>query len=166
MSKVPAGWYPDPSGQFEARYWDGTAWTHHTARPINASAADPASSAANQRIDHASAVAARNATTAQRGARSAPVDRAATPNRPRRRRPDAAPVSSDSSRRADREPSAVAAQTVQQSHVEADNTSRGTRATAPTRQARLARLDRDALRDAIVLNEVLGPPVALRPPER
>lgn len=36
----------------------------------------------------------------------------------------------------------------------------------PPRRARIAHLDRDALRDAIVLNEVLGPPVALRPPER
>ncbi|WP_314646722.1 DUF4041 domain-containing protein [uncultured Microbacterium sp.] len=23
------GWHPDPSGQFEQRYWDGTAWTEH-----------------------------------------------------------------------------------------------------------------------------------------
>jgi hypothetical protein len=27
---VPAGWYPDPSGQ-GLRYWDGAAWTAHTA---------------------------------------------------------------------------------------------------------------------------------------
>lgn len=26
---APAGWYPDRSG--ELRYWDGTAWTQHTA---------------------------------------------------------------------------------------------------------------------------------------
>lgn len=25
----PAGWYPQPDGT--QRYWDGTAWTHHTA---------------------------------------------------------------------------------------------------------------------------------------
>lgn len=24
---TPAGWYPDPSGQFGARFWDGQAWT-------------------------------------------------------------------------------------------------------------------------------------------
>jgi hypothetical protein len=29
---VPAGWYPDPSGRFEQRYWDGTQWTEHVAR--------------------------------------------------------------------------------------------------------------------------------------
>jgi hypothetical protein len=29
---TPAGWYPDPSGRFEMRYWDGTAWTEHVSR--------------------------------------------------------------------------------------------------------------------------------------
>jgi hypothetical protein len=24
---TPAGWYPDPSGQFGTRFWDGQAWT-------------------------------------------------------------------------------------------------------------------------------------------
>lgn len=28
----PAGWFPDPAGRFEHRYWDGSAWTHHVAR--------------------------------------------------------------------------------------------------------------------------------------
>ncbi len=28
-STPPAGWYPDPSGRFEQRYWDGAAWTEH-----------------------------------------------------------------------------------------------------------------------------------------
>jgi hypothetical protein len=27
----PAGWYPDPGGNGHQRYWDGTAWTEHTA---------------------------------------------------------------------------------------------------------------------------------------
>ncbi|MDQ1709845.1 MAG: hypothetical protein QOG49_1230, partial [Frankiaceae bacterium] len=27
----PAGWHPDPSGQFEQRYWDGSQWTEHVA---------------------------------------------------------------------------------------------------------------------------------------
>jgi hypothetical protein len=31
-STTPAGWYPDPSGRFEMRYWDGNAWTEHVAR--------------------------------------------------------------------------------------------------------------------------------------
>jgi hypothetical protein len=29
---VPAGWYTDPSGRYELRYWDGTAWTEHVSR--------------------------------------------------------------------------------------------------------------------------------------
>ncbi len=29
---TPAGWYADPSGQFEQRYWDGAAWTDHVSR--------------------------------------------------------------------------------------------------------------------------------------
>ena len=28
---MPAGWYPDPSGALQQRYWDGTAWSAHTA---------------------------------------------------------------------------------------------------------------------------------------
>jgi hypothetical protein len=29
---VPAGWYADPSGRYELRYWDGGAWTEHVSR--------------------------------------------------------------------------------------------------------------------------------------
>jgi uncharacterized protein YxjI len=29
MTSPATGWYPDPSGQFEQRYWDGSAWTEH-----------------------------------------------------------------------------------------------------------------------------------------
>jgi Protein of unknown function (DUF2510) len=35
----PAGWYPDPHGQAELRYWDGATWTEHTS-------GDPAAGAA------------------------------------------------------------------------------------------------------------------------
>jgi hypothetical protein len=28
---TPAGWYPDPQGSGQQRYWDGTTWTDHTA---------------------------------------------------------------------------------------------------------------------------------------
>ena len=27
----PAGWYPDPQDSSRQRYWNGTAWTEHTA---------------------------------------------------------------------------------------------------------------------------------------
>jgi hypothetical protein len=29
-STIPAGWYPDPSGQARLRYWNGDAWTEQT----------------------------------------------------------------------------------------------------------------------------------------
>jgi len=29
---VPAAWYKDPSGRYELRYWNGSAWTEHVAR--------------------------------------------------------------------------------------------------------------------------------------
>jgi hypothetical protein len=31
MSQVSPGWYPDPSGRFAQRYYDGTRWTEHVA---------------------------------------------------------------------------------------------------------------------------------------
>ncbi len=31
-STVPAGWYADPSGRYELRYWDGNQWTEHVSR--------------------------------------------------------------------------------------------------------------------------------------
>lgn len=32
MSETPpAGWYPDPQDATRQRYWDGSAWTEHTA---------------------------------------------------------------------------------------------------------------------------------------
>ena len=27
----PAGWYPDPAGEDDLRYWDGESWTSYTA---------------------------------------------------------------------------------------------------------------------------------------
>jgi len=30
---APAGWYPDPYGRAERRYWDGTRWTDGTVPP-------------------------------------------------------------------------------------------------------------------------------------
>jgi hypothetical protein len=29
---APAGWYADPAGRFELRYWDGNQWTEHVSR--------------------------------------------------------------------------------------------------------------------------------------
>ena len=33
MSEQPAaGWYADPTGRFDHRYWDGATWTEHVSR--------------------------------------------------------------------------------------------------------------------------------------
>jgi len=32
-SQVPPGWYRDPAGSEQLRWWDGTAWTAHLAEP-------------------------------------------------------------------------------------------------------------------------------------
>jgi hypothetical protein len=31
--QTPAGWYPDPNGGPQQRYWDGSQWTNHYAAP-------------------------------------------------------------------------------------------------------------------------------------
>lgn len=31
MAEHAADWYPDPTGQFQLRYWDGDRWTDHVA---------------------------------------------------------------------------------------------------------------------------------------
>jgi hypothetical protein len=39
-SGQPAGWYPDPSGRNDHRYWDGSAWTDQVSR-AGVQAVDP-----------------------------------------------------------------------------------------------------------------------------
>jgi Protein of unknown function (DUF4011)/Protein of unknown function (DUF2510) len=53
---TPAGWYPDPTGRTDQRYWDGTTWTDHVARagvqgsdPVSATTTQPVTRAATQR---------------------------------------------------------------------------------------------------------------------
>ena len=31
MSQVPAGWFNDPYGRYQQRYWDGSGWTEHVS---------------------------------------------------------------------------------------------------------------------------------------
>jgi hypothetical protein len=35
-----AGWFPDPSGRHQLRYWDGTTWTGHV-RDQDVAGVDP-----------------------------------------------------------------------------------------------------------------------------
>ncbi|HVT65939.1 MAG TPA: DUF2510 domain-containing protein [Mycobacteriales bacterium] len=50
QGQPPAGWYPDPQDATQQRYWDGSAWTGHTAAAgaaaVGAPTGDPAAAAA------------------------------------------------------------------------------------------------------------------------
>jgi hypothetical protein len=54
-AQPPAAWYPDPAGSGGLRYWDGSAWTAHTAhtpatgRPSGSVGADAAALLASER---------------------------------------------------------------------------------------------------------------------
>ena len=54
----PAGWYPDPHGQAELRYWDGGTWTEHTS-------GEAVGDAGPTQIDQPHAAAAPDAGAAQ-----------------------------------------------------------------------------------------------------
>ncbi|HEX8001982.1 MAG TPA: phospholipid scramblase-related protein [Mycobacteriales bacterium] len=41
MTETPAGWYPDPSKQFEQRYWDGSQWTEHVVSQATGQTTSP-----------------------------------------------------------------------------------------------------------------------------
>lgn len=47
MSNPPPNWYPDPKGEAELRYWDGSQWTEHThsGQPAAAPASPPPTAA-------------------------------------------------------------------------------------------------------------------------
>jgi len=46
----PAAWYPDPAGSPGLRYWDGTAWTAHTAYTDRPAVAAPAAALDPERL--------------------------------------------------------------------------------------------------------------------
>lgn len=57
-----AGWYPDPAGTPQLRYWDGTSWTEHVAPAAPGTPAPAAWEASAQASGFASAPGARGAT--------------------------------------------------------------------------------------------------------
>jgi Protein of unknown function (DUF2510)/Membrane domain of glycerophosphoryl diester phosphodiesterase len=50
MAGAPGAWYPDPTGRFDLRYWDGAHWTEHVARG-GVQATDPLAAAYTQPTD-------------------------------------------------------------------------------------------------------------------
>ena len=42
---TPAGWYADPSKQFEQRYWDGSQWTEHVVSQATGQTTSPLTAA-------------------------------------------------------------------------------------------------------------------------
>lgn len=55
MSETPpAGWYPDPQDSSRQRYWNGTAWTEHTADGSPQAAGAPGGQPAAARASSAS----------------------------------------------------------------------------------------------------------------
>jgi hypothetical protein len=70
----PAGWYPDPYGQLQLRWWDGWRWTEHVqaasgpvVRPSESEAASSSSRLSTTTSQHYSA------STPKRGAHESPV---------------------------------------------------------------------------------------------
>lgn len=49
-SGVAAGWFPDPSGRYDQRYWSGTEWTEHVTKG-GVPATDPPPNSGTRRSD-------------------------------------------------------------------------------------------------------------------
>ena len=50
-SSIEAGWYPDPKDQSQIRYWDGQAWTDHTASQDKQSGTPNSTNQQNSKLD-------------------------------------------------------------------------------------------------------------------
>jgi hypothetical protein len=75
---VPAGWYPDPAGSFQQRWWNGTAWTNDFAQYRPSLVHAPATTAGHGAHAVSEAVAAQQA--AHHGAHQAsPVRESESP---------------------------------------------------------------------------------------
>lgn len=70
MSQSPSGWYPDPSGAPQQRYFDGTTWTQRTTGDVGGAVSDLESLVADQirdlGADHRDVLATRAILAARR----------------------------------------------------------------------------------------------------
>ncbi|MCH1490115.1 MAG: DUF2510 domain-containing protein [Ilumatobacteraceae bacterium] len=162
MSSIPPGWYPDPSGEHQYRFWDGQRWTTRTAYPKNAQQ--------TRRAEQPKP--AQQGQPAQQIAR-----REAATQSPRQevRREQAVEVSGQelaapvvSRPQTIEDPNEVKRHARVQAkprNVEERTQTRATRTLASqvtTRQQRIRSLLQGGLQDAVIINEILGPPIGLR----
>jgi hypothetical protein len=75
---VMSGWYPDPAGSAELRFWDGQGWTAQTAPVAPAAASAPATPSAPAAPSPAAAPAAPRVTYASTMAVRRPAGRSGT----------------------------------------------------------------------------------------
>jgi uncharacterized protein YxjI len=82
MSQHVPNWYPDPSGRFEVRYWDGTRWTEHVStngvQSVDTPAAPPGPPAAPQIVTSDTPAAQIRQQVRGQGARGAGIDASMT----------------------------------------------------------------------------------------
>jgi len=157
VSSIPPGWYQDPSGEYQYRYWDGQRWTTKTAYPKNDQPA---------RLTEEP----QPANLAQQKTRSTSASR--TPGRQEARSEQAVEVSGQeltappvSHQRVTNAPREVKRHTRLQPElrsVEEHTQMRGAASQMLTRQQRIRGLLRGGLQDAVIINEILSPPVGLR----
>ena len=162
MSSIPPGWYPDPSGEHQYRYWDGQGWTTRTAYPKNAQQARPASLLKQTKpaeVAQPAQQVVRRAAVAQAPRQEARREQAVEASgqehaAPEVRRPQTTEAPSEVKRhaRVQTEPR----------NVEERTQTRASASQTKTRQQRIRGLLQGGLRDAVIINEVLGPPVGLR----
>ena len=165
MSSIPPGWYPDPSGEHQYRFWDGQGWTTRTAYPKNPQEARPAeqpkqtkpAEAAQpaQQVGRREAAAQSPRQEARREQAVEAAGQELAPPEVKRPQTTQAPSEVKQHARVQTEPR----------NVEERTQTRATRTSESqmkTRQQRMRNLLQGGLRDAVIINEVLGPPVGLR----
>ena len=162
MSSIPPGWYPDPSGEHQYRYWDGQGWTTRTAYPKNPQQARPAEQPKPAEAARRAQQVARREAVGQSPGQEARREQAVEASGqeladPEVKRPQTTQAPSEVKRhaRVQTEPRNVEERTQTRA-------SRTSESQMKTRQQRMRNLLQGGLRDAVIINEVLGPPVGLR----
>lgn len=72
---IPAGWFPDPLGRYEHRYWNGSQWTEHVGSGGQQSIDDPAIAPTQHAVSERAAVQQQGPDQHPHTSRNTPVDR-------------------------------------------------------------------------------------------